>query len=321
MLPSLLSETFAQVVAEIRAQEFIALLDPIVSIGSNRDITNEEKVAFDKLVFSSYRALGKFENDPIATKILKEYEITSLFSEENLGDYIKSLGSFGHSSHLVQQQHVPRFAVLFRLNERLKALVFTMQLLRETITARQNLTLAPGEDVMRLEIIDSQTDGIRLNRFSVTFSELNDLVEQIDLLEETTTPARIGMIESGTPILLLIIGGVHLISRVTKMLSEMHELRLRYKYAELQLENDIIKGRLSIIKELQEICQKKEMEESDIKLLEHRIITSLKQIMDGGLRPEGLSDMMVLNQKLLNSESSLEKSEKSATRIDGPKEV
>jgi hypothetical protein len=295
-------QAIRRIVGELKAQELVSFLTPIIERSGNVQISPDMQASFSNLLFEAqggYRDLGRNEE---TAKILEALNVSRMLSPENFGQLITVYKTAGQTSTIYTAG--PSYALFFTLYDFLKWLLTIQAMVAKFLGAVDAEPIPAGTKVLKLEMVDFDGAGVDIARVQELLSALDNLRMRLSiLLELPESRLKVRYIESGTDIHFHIEGLGEVIDGLRKFCSEMWTMIMNREFDKIDRRNATIGGNFELIDKIEQRVKAGTISPADGENFKQLILDDAQKLINSGTIPEDAQAIEPLSKEKLLAEA------------------
>jgi len=293
---------FARIVVNardrLRVKEIVTILAPHLAGDAGQGIDLAQRDRFSAALLLANHELHSMFNDSTETaQVLQGLGIPQFFEAPTLGALIGAFHSAGDSNTLRSSPQFWRFRNLLANLEALDRLANTVQ--HFLVDARLGHSKEDG--LVEFSFLGREGEVVTLEKLAVMIETIQSLHDDVSRAEDDGSVARLGVIESGSDLLIALLSKAKTAGSIAKLCSQWWD---RVKYRDLhdfdRKMESATKG-IALINELDKLADKQGIEGEKARNLRHSVLDNLMTLTGLGIKlsePERTkTDRPLLEQK------------------------
>jgi hypothetical protein len=293
------TRSLKRIVKELKVNELIGYLEPILTPNSNIPLDQSKKDHFAELLFASRSGFDRLMADPPTQRVLTSLEVGSIYDSARLAQLVTLLNAVGNSQHIAANSQVTIGLNAFC------AMLTSLKNLEHSVTSlleKEKLASAGAlSEALDLQVVDYDGTGIaasRLQRIVSVLIQLHAAFAQImDVKDDRLTFV---VFDSGTDVGLYLKCAPVVIGQINTLISQWLDKVRFWKYGPFEKRMEVMTKGLTVMESVQAAVDKKVINEETGEILKARVLKDVDDLVGLGVGLEVVDEKeWVAERKLL----------------------
>ena len=252
-------------------------------------VTAEHLNQFDELIFDLRQGYEFLKLNPSAAVVLEALKIGRLVENASLSEMITALRVSSSRNQVRNHPALPRFLTLYHSAV---AIINLRDAVKSLLISPKLDVAEDGRATLELEIIDYDNTGVPVERLRRILASLQRLYDSIEReVEPDGEPLRIGYVDTGSELLLAIVGAPIPLGIVAKLF-EMGWREVRYWKANTHDRNmESLRNSIDVIALIGQHVEQRRIDPETANRLREIATSSITEMIGAGVMPKGVEEV------------------------------